>query len=306
MSREWKYKIGRDKTSVVLMFLMSTLFGSLTVWLHRTNNGAFIFTAMLTAVMVLVLLLTIHSFFFYKVLIGEDGFYYQTNIGNGKYYAYRDVEKAWISSGTAQNGGQQDFCNIAVHGQSAIRFQFLYNDEKAVKYLVNCVNTATGRIKTDSADEKDEYLIDGKTFGKTKIGIGIIVIAILVFIDAFLVNEIGISFILIPNVAMGIAIAWFLFNDYLFYRIKIGKDGFYCRTNPFDGQYYKYEEIISCGEIKKVVRFYHHGHGSIHPTYYFYFEFTDVLGKTRKFLFEKSIYEHEVNVLKERIEKAQD
>lgn len=38
--------------------------------------------------------------------------------------------------------------------------------------------------------------------------------------------------------------------------------------------------------------------------YYFFFEFTDVRGKTRKFAFEDPIHGHEVNVLKERIEKA--
>ena len=50
---------------------------------------------------------------FYKVLIGTDGFYYQTGIGNGRYYNYSDIEKAWISSGTAQNGHEEQRKNRA-------------------------------------------------------------------------------------------------------------------------------------------------------------------------------------------------
>ena len=104
MDYVWKYKIGSGKTPVILMMAMSTLFGGLTLWLYRTSNRAFIFSGILTAIMALVFLLTIYRLIFYKVLIGADGFYYQTGVGNGKYYDYTDVEKVWISSGTSQNG----------------------------------------------------------------------------------------------------------------------------------------------------------------------------------------------------------
>ena len=30
----------------------------------------------------------------------------------------------------------------------------------------------------------------------------------------------------------------------LFYKVIIQKDGFYCRTNPFDGRYYRYSDIL--------------------------------------------------------------
>lgn len=85
----------------------------------------------------------------------------------------------------------------------------------------------------------------------------------------------------------------------------IGKKGFYCSTNPFDGQYYEYNEIVSCRRIKKVVRTRAHYYEAAQRRYYFFFEFTDVRGKTRKFQFEDPIHGHEVDVLKERIENAQ-
>jgi len=50
-SKEWKYKISGDKTAAILMALMSALFGSMTLWLHKTNNGAFIFTGLITVVL---------------------------------------------------------------------------------------------------------------------------------------------------------------------------------------------------------------------------------------------------------------
>lgn len=302
--KQWKYKIGGSKMAVVLTFLMAALFGGLTVWLHNTNNGAYIFTAILTMIMLLVLALTIYRLIFYKVLIGVDGFYYQSSIGNGKYYAYSEIEKVWISSGTAQNGGQEQYCNIAAYGETVLRFQFFYNDEKGVEYLIKRVETAKKKNIVVSVKEKDEYLIDGKVFGKTKIGIGIVVLAIFVFIDVLIIREIGFHAMLIPGFIMELGICWMLFVDYMFFQVKIGKDRFYCRTTPFNGRWYKYSDITHCKEIKKVVRFRQHRYGVSHRRYFFFFEFTDVSGKTRKFQFTKEIFEHEVNVLKERIEQA--
>lgn len=301
--KEWRYKIGGDKVGVVLMFLMSALFVGLTVWLYQTKNGAVLVVSIMATLMVIVFLLTVHRFFFYKVLVGEEGFYYQTNIGNGKFYYYRDIEKAWISSGTAQNGGQNHFCNIVVPGRAAIRFQFFYRDEEAAAYLVDRVKDVSQRFAADAADEKDEYLIDGRAFGKTKIGIGIAIIVIMVSFDAVFIKEVGAFVMLIPSVITTLAIAWLLFNQYFFFQIKIGKRGFYCRTNPFNGRYYAYREITDCREIKKVVRRRRHHWEAGERRYYFFFEFTDVEGKTRKFQFEPDIYGHEINVLKERIEK---
>ena len=86
--------------------------------------------------MVLVFILVIYRLLFYKVLIFDEGFYYQTSINNGKYYTYDDVEKAWINSGRSQNGEQGEYCNIALYNKKMIRFRVFYNDKKSVAYLI--------------------------------------------------------------------------------------------------------------------------------------------------------------------------
>ena len=89
-----------------------------------------------------------------------------------------------------------------------------------------------------------------------------------------------------------------------YFRIQIGKQGFYYRTNPFNGQQFDYRDIAECREIKKVVRRRAHYWEAGTRSYYFFFEFIDTNGIKRRFQFEKPIHEREVNVLKERIEHA--
>ena len=103
-----------------------------------------------------------------------------------------------------------------------IRFQFFYNDKKGVAYLIKRANTKTQSIKTNTLKEKEDYLIDGKVFGKTRITFGMIVLAVVAFIDAFFIKEIGFNMIIIPSIVI-IIIALFLFNYYLFFQVKIEK-----------------------------------------------------------------------------------
>lgn len=104
-----------------------------------------------------------------------------------------------------------------------IRFQFFYNDKKGVAYLIKRANTKAQSIKTNTLKEKEDYLIDGKVFGKTRITFGMIVLAVVAFIDAFFIKEIGFNMIIIPSIVIIIIIALFLFNYYLFFQVKIEK-----------------------------------------------------------------------------------
>lgn len=302
MNKEWKYKITSNKISVLLIFLMSALFGGITLWLYKTNNAAFWFTGILTSFTAVIFILTIYRFIFYKVLISGDGFYYQTGVGNGKYYSYSEVEKAWVSSGKSQSGAQGEYCNIALYNKRVIRFPIYYNDQKGADYLVKQANAdASGK---STVKEKDSYLIDGKDFGKTKIGLGILILFVLAFVDAFLIGEIGFQFIVIANITMGIVAVLLLFNYYLFFKVKIEKDGFYFRTTPFNGRYYKYNEIKDCRETEQRVNRGVYGNGSHRTEYYFFFEFTDSKGKNHKFQYDRQFQGYEVDILKDRIDKA--
>lgn len=296
---QWKHKIGGRKTPVILTLFMFAIFGGLTGWLYSANNGAFLFTGLFSAILLALVIATAYRLAFFKVLIGKDGFYYQTGPGSGGYYDYTQVEKAWAHSGEAQNRAQEDYCNIEIPGLPVIRFRFFYDDEKAVSYLIRRIEAAA---KTNAA-EKEKYLIDGKVFGKTRFVLGIVFLIVIAFIDTVIVKTSGLAFMVIPGVIMAIYVLVLLINSNLFFRVKIEEKGFYCQTNPFNGQYYEYSEIIYCERIKKVIRI-RRARRAENPRYYFFFEFTDAGGVTRKFQFEDQIHGHEVNILKERIDNA--
>lgn len=305
-NQTWKYKIRSGKMPVILTVIMFAVFGGLTAWLYSTDNGAFIFTGLFSAILLALVIATGYRLVFYKVLIGKDGFYYQTGPSNGKFYNYDQVEKAWINSGEAQNRAQQDFCNVEIPGIPVIRFQFFYADEKAVNYLIKKVETSAGKAVSEGNKEKAEYLIDGKVFGKTRIVVAFVLLIIVAIIDTVIIKATGHVYLAIPGVATALFILLYLLNSNMFFRVKIDAKGFYCRTNPFNGQYYEYGEITNCRRIKKVVRTRAHYYEADERRYYFFFEFTDVRGKTRKFAFEDPIHGHEVNVLMGRIEKTQN
>ena len=305
-NQTWKYKIRSGKMPVILTVIMFAVFGGLTAWLYSTDNGAFIFTGLFSAILLALVIATGYRLVFYKVLIGKDGFYYQTGPSNGKFYNYDEVEKAWINSGEAQNRAQQDFCNVEIPGIPVIRFQFFYADEKAVNYLIKKVETSAGKAVSGGNKEKAEYLIDGKVFGKTRIVAAFALLIIVAIIDAVIIKATGHLYLAIPGVATALCVLLYLLNSNMFVRVNIDAKGFYCRTNPFNGQYYEYGEITNCRRIKKVVRTRAHYYEAAERRYYFFFEFTDVRGKTRKFAFEDPIHGHEVDVLRERIEKAQN
>lgn len=300
-NKQWKYKIGSGKTPVILTFFMFAIFGGITAWLYILDNGAFILTGAFSSILLILLFATVYRLVFYKVLIGKDGFYYQTGINNGKFYNYTEVEKAWINSGEAQNRANEDYCNIEIPGIPVIRFQFFYADTKGIDYLIKRIETSTAKEKNE---ENAEYLIDGKVFGKTRIVLGIVLLIILISINIALIKVTDLFLLAVPGIAMAVFIPLYLINNNLFFKVKIQKNGFYCRTNIFNGQFYEYHEITKCKRIKKVVYHRIHFWEAALPKYYFFFEFTDITGKTRKFQFEDNIHGHEINILKERIEKA--
>ena len=185
---KWKYRIGSGKMPMILTFIMFLLFGDLAIWLHKIQNGAFIFVGMFAAVILILFFATVHRFLFFKVFVGKEGFYYQTGMKNGTYYAYEKVEKAWISSGTAQHGAQEEYCIIEITGRPVIRFQFFYNDKKSIKYLIKQVEACRNR-NDNITSESEEYLIDGKAFGKERIVIASVLTVIIAVLDISLIQS---------------------------------------------------------------------------------------------------------------------
>ena len=261
---------------VVLTLIMFATFGGFTAWLYSTDNGAFIFTGLFSAILLALVVATSYRLAFFKVLIGKDGFYYQTGPSNGKFYNYAYVEEAWINFGEAQNRANEDYCNIEIHGMPFIRFQFFYADPKGIDYLIKRIETSAKKKTTEYRNEKAEYLIDGKVFGKTRIVIAIVLLIVVSAIEAVIIKVTDIPYLAIPGIAMSLFVIIYLINSNMFFKVKIEKNGFYCRTNPFNGQYYEYNEITNCKRIKKVIRTRAHFYEADLPRYYFFFEFTSV------------------------------
>lgn len=109
----------------------------------------------------------------------------------------------------------------------------------------------------------------------------------------------------LPAIASFCALVYLVVH-YLFYRIEILRDGFYCRTNPFNGRFYKYRDITNCKLIEQRKRFgsaYHHGVRKTH--YLYYLIFTDKSGKERRLEYDKGLFEREINILASRMKQSQ-
>lgn len=305
MKDRWKYKIGSGKTPVFLSLIMFAVFGSLSIWLYIAKNGAFIFGAMLAAVMLAVLILTVYRYFFYKVLIGRDGFYYQTQINNGAYYPYTLIRKAWISSGKNLSGHQQDFCNLETPNRKVIRFQFFYADTKGVQYLVKCAEAAAVANVQVPDTARQEYRIDDKQFGKSQIVLASVLVVMVLVLSASALRT-GIALPGLLGIIMALIILGVAIVRYFCFQIQIGEQGFYYQTTPFNGTYFNYTDIERCWEVEWVTprrRFRRRANAK--RLHYFYFYFTHRDGSTRRFQFEQDMFGHEVNVLKDRIERQE-
>lgn len=81
---------------------------------------------------------------------------------------------------------------------------------------------------------------------------------------------------------------------YFFFKVYIGKKGFYFQSNPFDGKYYEYRKIRSYNE-ETILR---------QNRMRYFFSFTVKGGETKKFQLDRSVCGREITKLKKRINKA--
>ena len=82
------------------------------------------------------------------------------------------------------------------------------------------------------------------------------------------------------------------------------RDGFYCRTNPFNGRSYKYRDIANCKLIESRKRYGSAYRRGVRETHYLdYLIFTDKTGKEHRIMYDKSLFEREMRILESRINK---
>ncbi len=298
-TQQWKYQIGTGKTPVVLSLGMTVLFGSLSLWLHKAQNPAYLFCDILSVIMAVLLLITVYRLLFYKVLIGKDGFYYQTQIGNGMYHNYSELNKAWFSAGQNLSGHQSKYCHFETADGKVYRFAVYYNDETAAQYLVRRTQTETAG-RTAEEEHAQQYRIDGKAGGVIGLVSAFVVVGLVCFFSIPMLQLGGIGVLMgALSLLLACLVATNALFTYFFFQIKIEKDGFYCQTNPFNGTYYLYKDITHCREVKRVYRY----RRNATRNHYFYLYFTDRYGKTRRFQYEQDIYDYQIKILKERINK---
>lgn len=296
----WRYKIGGSPVGPILSLLLLALFGGLTAWLYSVKNGAFLFGLMLTLATAAVLLAALYQALFVVVRLGERGFYQKTRPGNGRYFSYEEITKAWVSAGRNLNGTENGTCHFETYSGQAGQFLFLPADWDGIQWFLQCVRANGAGDKTPTAREDlAEYQLDGKAYGKAYMVAALALLALLATLAVSLWRS-G-----IPPVAYGVGVALALglvvlsVVRYFCFKVQIGTTGFYVQTTPFHGRYYEYRDIQHCEVQRKAYR--HHGDSTL---YYYYFLFTPKDGKTRRFQFQKPLHGHEINVLKARIKKG--
>lgn len=135
-----KYKLNHDLFSLFPITLTLIVFGGVTVWLKLFDNGMFIFTGFLTAVVIVILIYTLYNCFFKKIFVYEEGFYYRNGIAKGKYYRYEDIVEAWESEGKTTNGVMNYYLNFKTTDGIVVKFNFTADKGEGVMYLIDKVN----------------------------------------------------------------------------------------------------------------------------------------------------------------------
>lgn len=305
-NRKWKYKITSGLTGVILSFIMLAAFGGLAIWFHISQNNAIIIGRILVIFAACAFVLALYRAIFFKVLIDKGGFFYQTAPGNGKYYNYCEIRKMWISSGKETNAQEMTYCNFETNDNKVSRFFFMGVDLDAVDYMMNQIETVENIAAVNVKDDGRDLVISGKVLGGWRIAVTVFILAILLLLTNSLVRY-GVPLIacILPIVMATVSIVVSIVHN-MFYEIQIQRGGFYCRTNPFDGKYYRYTDIVDCKLIEKRKKFGSiRGSGTRETRYFYFFVFTDVNNKTRSILYDKALFEREMKVLLCRIEQEQ-
>lgn len=301
--RNWKYKIIGGWPTLIVASIMLAIFTELTVWLYNTRNRAFIGGLIVTACMAIGFILSVCSVLFFKVFVDKDGFYFQTSPGNGQFYRYTEIHSMWLSSGRETNARQSTYCNFETIEGKRSRFLVLGSQIDAVDYMIERVESMGNKSGEDDLDWK--IVITGKKeAGFVVIPTILSLIMLVVTVMLFLAWNLPPIVIAVPVILELMSLSQILSLG-LFYKVIIQKDGFYCRTNPFDGRYYRYSDILDCRLVESQRKFGSPYKRGVRQTYYFYdMKFVDRAHQTHRLPYNKSLYEGEIDELVARIERV--
>lgn len=250
-NQQWTHKITSGKAGVILSFIMLVGFGALAFWFHSTGNDAIIIGRIVVIFAAVAFFLALYRAVFFKVLIGKDGFFHQSHPGNGRYYRYSEIRKAWVSSGRETNAQETNYCNYETNEGKIVRFFITGANMDAVAFFLKRVE-AVDVIGTDrTTDDMRDFVISGKVQGIQRIVVVGFILTVFLILENSLEKEGFPPVISILPIIVSLCSAVYVIVQYFFYKIEIQKDGFYCRTNPFNGRYYRYRDI-TCGTVREV------------------------------------------------------
>ena len=149
--QKWIHKIGNDAFSFIPSGILLAVFGAVSIWLHRSGNGAHLFTDTMTVLMAVLLCYNAYRFFFVKILVGETGFYHQKGPRDGRYYDYADIAEAWETSAPGANGASNCYLHFRTPEGDVVRFWFTASDAEAVEYMLEriCGDNNFSEVETD-------------------------------------------------------------------------------------------------------------------------------------------------------------
>ena len=182
-------KSAAEPGEIIPVSVLAVLFGGVSIYLYLDKQGIFLFSLFLTVIALVLVFVCIFQAKFVKVLIGENGIYYQTKPGNGRFAAYREISEAW---GKLRRKSERDgthFVNYRTADGRVVRFPFYPYESEGVHYLIKCV--PGGRRRYTSAGYRrgcKAYIIDGKIYGKTSIVVCIALLALMLAITVPLIS----------------------------------------------------------------------------------------------------------------------
>lgn len=154
------------------------------------------------------------------------------------------------------------------------------------------------------------YKIDGKKQSLIRVVFtsAVSVFAIVLAVDQLKGGEhkslpLGLMFSVFAILSLSISVRVLI--RFLWFKIYIGENEFYCQTNPFDGKTFHYSEVKNARTEVKSSRA-GFSHTVSQPLYMCYLCFGDNEGKTYQLLIEKELYSKEIVFLLDKINTLKD
>lgn len=329
--KDYEYKIGSNAPGLIPALIMLIIFGGVTAYLYVKDNSAVIFTGGFAALLFIACAFSVYKTITTRILVYRDGIYYRSRLGGGRFYKYTEIKKAWHSlpreeeeiyfpeedSGRPEEGEPEgvtdtagavtDYCFFKTHKGETVRFFFYPADIEAVEYFIERVETANFVVTEEKySEDRDEYLVDGKIYGRFSIVLSLIIAAVILLSEAVFLRFTErldvISAFLSVSVAVGAVITViYMICRYFCYKVVIKRDGFFLQTAPFNGRDYDYRDIAACREVRYRPNSARRSGGL---RYRDCFVFKEKNGKIRRLIFQRELHGHEFRVLAERINSA--